>query len=491
MSRPGRRRLTAGAALAGLVGLTVALLAQQTLDRTKVPPAGPAPTLHVPVWSSSTLPDGAELRVAERHDLPLVSFTITLLGGADQFETADRRGLASFTAAMMSEGTATRDGEALSNALQLLGTNIAVSIAGESGGVGFLSTTAKFGPTLDILADLLEHPTFPAPSLDRLRAQRLVALAQAKTQPAAMSATAFPRVLYGPAHPFGWAVTEDTVNAITRDDIVAFHKAYFQPGRALITVVGDVTAAGAKAAVTKALAGWPTGGTKPTFAYPAVPAPRPTTIYLVDKPGAAQSTFAVGNPGPPRTTPDYFALQVMNQILGAGANFASRLNLNIREAKGYSYGVRSSFAFGRGPGPFQAGGDIVSDKSSLALVEFIKELRGIQGSRPVTDEELSSAKDSLNQRLPGQFASVAGINAAIAGLWVQGLPPTYYATYTAKVSAVTREDVVRVAKAYIDLDHLAIVIVGDRTSIEGPLTATHIGPVVVIDVNGRPVAGTR
>ena len=392
---------------------------------------------------------------------------------------------------MMSEGTTTRDGEALSSALQLLGTNIGVGVGAESGAISFLSTTAKFGPTLDLLADVLEHPTFPAPSLERLRAQRLVALTQAKTQPASMSARVFPRVLYGSAHPFGWAVTEDTVKAITRDDVVAFHQAYFQPGRALVTIVGDVTAAGVKTSVEKALAAWAAGGTKPTFAYPAVPAPKATTIYLVDKPGAAQSTFALGNPGPARTTPDYFALQVMNQILGSAANFASRLNLNIREEKGYSYGVRSSFAFGKGPGPFLAGGDIVSDKSSVALVEFLKELKGIQGARPVTDEELASAKDSLNQRLPGQFASVAGINGAITGLWIQGLPPTYYQSYAAKVSAVTKDDVVRVAKQYIDLDHLAIVIVGDRASIEGPLAATHIAPVVVIDLDGHPVSGTR
>src|SRR5205814_584650 len=152
--------------------------------------------------------------------------------------------------------------------------------------------------------------------------------------------------------------------AITRDDVVAFHKAYFQPGRALITVVGDVNAAAAKDTVTKALAAWGKGGDKPTFQYPPVPERRPTTIYLVDKPGAAQSTFAIGNPGPPRNTPDYYAIQVMNTMLGG--MFQSRLNANIREEKGYSYGVNSGFAFGKGPGAFRAGGDIVSAKTDAA-----------------------------------------------------------------------------------------------------------------------------
>jgi zinc protease len=177
----------------------------------------------------------------------------------------------------------------------------------------------------------------------------------------------------------------------------------------------------------------------------------------------------------------------MNQILGSGANFASRLNMNIREEKGYSYGVRSAFAFGRGPGAFQAGGDINSDKTAPALVEFIKELKGIQGTRPITDEEFKEAKDALNQRLPGQFASVAGINGAITSLWSQDLPATFYQTYAAKVSAVSKADLLRVAKQYIDMDHLAIVIVGDRASIEAPLKATNIAPVVVVDLDGKVV----
>jgi predicted Zn-dependent peptidase len=353
--------------------------------------------------------------------------------------------------------------------------------------MGFTSTTTKFAPTLDILADMLEHPTFPAASLERLRAQRLVALSQAKTQPASMSARVFPRILYGPGHPFGWAVTEDTVKALTRDDIVAFHKMYFQPGRALVTVVGDVHAASVKATIEKALAAWPKGGAKPAFTYPSAPAPRATTIYLVDRPGAAQSTFAIGLAGPPRSTPDYFPLLVLNQVFGSGSNFQSRINANIREDKGYSYGVRSSFAFGRGPGAFQAGGDIVSEKSDLALVEFMKELRGIDGAKPVTDAELASAKQSLIQRLPGQFASVQAINATITSLWTQALPPTYYQTYAAKVSAVTAADLLRVAKQYLDLDHLAIVIVGDRAKIEGPLKATGLAPVMVVDLDGKPV----
>jgi predicted Zn-dependent peptidase len=207
----------------------------------------------------------------------------------------------------------------------------------------------------------------------------------------------------------------------------------------------------------------------------------------VDKPGAAQSTFAIGLPGPPRDTPDYYALQVMNTILGGF--FQSRLNANIREDKGYSYGVSSSFAFGRGPGAFRTGGDVGSTKTDAALVEFMKELRGISGTRPVTDEELATAKEALVQRLPATFASVSGIGSAIASIWLQGLPETYFQQYGAAVAAVTKADVQRVAGKYLDLDRLAIVIVGDRASIEGPLKATGFGPIVHLDIDGKPAAG--
>ena len=466
-----------------LAFVSLPLVAQKAFDRTKVPAPGKAPELRVPTWTKSMLANGAQLIVSEKHDLPLVSFSLTILGGADQFEPPDKRGLAGLTASMLSEGTTTRDAEALSNALQMLGTSVTTGIGSESGAMGFASTTARFPATLDILADMLLHSTFPAPALDRLRAQRLVALAQARAQPGAIADRVFRKVLYGPGHPFGQLTTEETFKAITRDDIVSFHQAYFQPGRALVTVTGDVTAANVKPIVEKALAAWPAGGGKPSFSYPPLPEKRPPTIFLVDKPEAAQSTFAIGTPGPPRSTPDYYAIQVMNTMLGG--LFQSRLNANIREEKGLSYGVGSSFGFGHGPGAFRAGGDVISAKSDVALVEFMKELRGITGPRPVTDEELQTAKDSLIQRLPSMFSSVSSINGAITALWTQGLPDDYYQRYAQNVRAVTRQDVVRVAKQYVDLAHLAIVIVGDRASIEGPLKATNTAPIALLDLEGN------
>ncbi len=473
------------------VGICAALvlvtlpLQSQTLDRTKIPPPGKLSVLRVPSWTKATLANGAGLLVSEKHNLPLVSFSITILGGASQFEPADRRGLADLTAAMMSEGTKSRDGDALSEALQMLGTRVNVGIGGESGSISFVSTSGKFAATLDILADMLLNSTYPAEALERLRAQRLVALNQGKAQPGFIAGRVFPKVLYGTAHPYGQVPTEASYKAITRDDVTAFAKSYFQPGRALIMVVGDVNAPKVKAVIEKALAAWPAGGSRPDFSYPELPPKQPATIYLVDKPGAAQSTFAIGNPGPPRNTRDYYAIQVMNTMLGG--LFQSRLNANIREEKGYSYGVGSRFAFGKGPGAFRAGGDVQSAKTDAALVEFMKELRGIGGSRPVTDEELATAKNALVQRLPAMFASVNSINGAIADLWIEGLPDDYYQQVGKEVEEVTKDDVVRVAKQYIDLAHLDIVIVGDRASVEGPLKATGIAPIIDLDIEGNPV----
>lgn len=482
--RQQKRLLAFGAAL--IIGLaTVASIAQQTLDRTQVPKPGPTPVLHVPTWTKTQLSNGATLIVSERHSLPLVSFAITFVGGANQFETASRRGVASMTASMLTEGTKTRTGDQLSDALQLLGTSVNAGVGAEEGSIGFVSTSKNFDATLAILSDMMLNSIFPADALERLRGRTLVNLTQAKDQPVIVGAQVFYKILYGDAHPYGQRATESSVKAVTRDDVVAFQKAYYQPGRAIITVVGDVTPAQVKSSVEKALAAWTKGGDKPSFDYPKLPELQTAKIYLVDKPGAAQSVVNIGLPGPSRNTPDYFALQVLNTILGG--QFQSRLNANIREQKGYSYGVNSGFNYGKGPGAFRAGGSIFTAKTDAALIEFMKELKGIVGEKPITDEEIKTAKESLIQGLPQRFASVSAISSAITSLAVQSLPDDYYQTYEKNVSAVTKEDLLRVAKRYIDLEHLAIVIVGDRAQVESALKATSIAPITFLDIEGNPV----
>jgi predicted Zn-dependent peptidase len=474
-------------AVAAITLSSVGSFAQEKLDRTKVPPPGPSPVLKVPTWTKTQLSNGATLIVSERHGLPLISFNITFVGGSNQFEPADKRGVAALTSSMLTEGTTTKTGDQLSDALQLLGTNVGAGVSAEDGSIGFTSTTKNFEPTLAIMADMMLNSTFPAEALERLRGRTLVNLTQAKDQPTVVGGQVFLKVLYGGSHPYGQRATETSIKAITRDDIVAFQKAYFQPGRAIITVVGDITTLQAKTAIEKGLSAWAKAGTKPSFDYPKYPEPQATKIYLIDKPGAAQSVVNIGIPGPPRNTPDYFALQVLNTILGG--QFQSRLNANIREQKGYSYGVSSSFGFGKGPGPFRAGGSIVSDKTDLALIEFMKELKGIEGGIPITDDELKTAKDNLIQGLPARFSSVNAISGSITTLALQNLPDDYYQSYAKNVAAITKEDLLRVAKQYVDLSHIAIVIVGDRNKVEAGLKATNIAPITYLDIEGNPVGG--
>jgi predicted Zn-dependent peptidase len=479
------RRGLALAFFLSLLASVPCLSAQTKLDRDKTPPVGKTPTLRVPVWTHTKLANGAELVLIEKHDLPLVALTIDFVGGTSTFEPADKLGVASFTAQMLSEGTTTRSADALSNAQQLLGTSIGANVGTEAGGMRFTALKDKFEPALALLADMLLNSTFPDSALERIRARTLVALAQAKDQPNTIASNVFSKVVFGDDHPYGRVVSEKTVRAITRADVVAFQKVYFRPGHAVITVSGDIDPKTIRGVVEKALAAWPSGGERPAFAYPATPAPHARTIYLIDKPKAAQSVFEIGEPGPPRSTPDYYAIQVMNNLLGG--LFQSRLNHDIREVKGYSYGVGSNFGFGRGPGAFRAGGGIVSAKTDSSLIAFMLHFRGVQGAMPFTDDEMKQGKESLIQSLPGRFASVNAIGAAISTIYTQDLPESYYKDYASKIGAVTRDDLVRVAKNYIDLDHLNIVIVGDRAAIEAPLRQTGIAPVVILDVDGKPI----
>jgi zinc protease len=486
------RVIGASALLTAAAGVSTAI-AQQTkapatqagFDRSAIPSPGTAPELRVPTWTSMKLANGAQLVVSPRHNLPLVSFNINFVGGSAQYDPNGKPGVGEFAAAMLTEGTTTKSGDDISNALQLLGTGVRIAVGGEAGSIGFLATTDKVERVLQIVEDMLVNPSFPNDALERYRARRLVALTQAKDRTSSIAARVFPKVLYTDAHPYGRSVTETSVNAITREDIANFSKNYFTPGHAIITVVGDVEPNAERAMVERELAPWNSGGTMPSFNYPPVTAPKATTIFLVDKPGAAQSSFAIGLPGPARSTSDYFALEVLNTMFGG--MFQSRLNANIREQKGYSYGVGSGFAYGKGPGAFEAGGEIVTAKSDSALIEFMKELRGIRGARPITDDEVKTAEDNLVQGLPQSFSSVRAVAGSISDIYLEDLPQDYFQNYARSVRGVTKDDLTRVANKYIDPDHLAIVIVGDRKQIEGPLKATGIAPVVVLDVNGDPV----
>jgi zinc protease len=273
------------AVAAALLAPAAPLAAQKTaLDRSVQPKASASPEIRVPKWNKTKLSNGATLIVSPKQDLPLVAVTINFVGGRLAYEPADKLGTASFAAQMLSEGTSTRTGEQIADEQQLLGTSISGFIGDESGSIGFTALKDRLEPALALLADMLVNPTFPEAALERIRGRTLVSLAQAKEQPNTIAANVFSKVLYGDEHPYGRVTTEKTVKAVTRDDVVAFHRAYYKPGRAIITVTGDVEAGPVRVAMEKALARWAPGGERPSFAYPPLPAPKSTTIWLVDKP---------------------------------------------------------------------------------------------------------------------------------------------------------------------------------------------------------------
>jgi zinc protease len=262
----------------------------------------------------------------------------------------------------------------------------------------------------------------------------------------------------------------------------SYYQTNFKPNNATLIIVGDVTPDRIEQKVNELLGGWQRGDV-PQLTYGEPPKPATTTIYLVDKPGAAQSSFRIGSVGVPRSTKDYFALTVMNTILGG--SFSSRLNQNLRETRGYTYGAGSRFDMRRAAGPFTASAEIVAAKTDSALLEFMKELNGIRQSVPA--DELTRAKRYLQLQLPGNFETTQQIAAALVPVALYSLPLDYYNNYVQSIEAVTQADVNRVAQQYVNPGSLAIVIVGDRKSVEQGLKSVNVGPISIRDMSGLPI----
>jgi predicted Zn-dependent peptidase len=332
------------------------------------------------------------------------------------------------------------------------------------------------------MADVALRPTFPKDELERLRQQRLTSLIQSRDDAATIAALAFARVLYGPAHRFGTATmgTAETIKAFTVDDLRAFYTAMFRPDNAAMLVVGDVTPDAVLPMIEKTFGGWKASGAKPTHRQlPTVPARTERAMYLVDKPNAPQSQIRIGSIGVPRSTPDYFPIQVANTILGG--SFSSRLNMNLRETHGYTYGASSTFDMRIQPGPFFAAAGVQTDKTSESLTEFFKELTGIL--QPIPADELARAKNYVALRFPSGFETTGDISRRLEEVMTYHLPDDYFSRYVFSIGAVTGNDVQRVARTYIQPDKLAVVVVGDRKVIEPGIRALNLGPINVLSID--------
>lgn len=471
----------AGSAVIAALPLATPLAAQ--VDRSTPPTLGPAPELKLPPVTVRQLPNGLRLMVVERHKLPVADFVLVIPTGATANPPA-QAGVAGLTADMLTEGTTTRNALQIADQIGFLGISLDASSGWDATTVSLTTPTAQLDSALALFADVSLRPSFPAAEWARIKQERLTALLQLKDRGPAIANRVYPAVLYGADNPYGRPTsgTDASVGAMTDADVRAFYTAHYLPNQATLIAVGDVTAADLERRIGKLFGGWARGNET----MPVVPTPQAaaaTTIYLVDKPGAAQSSFRIGGVGVARSTPDYFPIQVMNTVLGG--SFTSRLNHELREVKGYTYGAFSNFDMRRAPGPFTASAEVVSAKSDSALVVFMTQLRAIRDTVPST--ELTKTKRYIELELPSAFETTGQIASRLSAVALYGLPLDYFNHYVANIDAVTQGEVQRVAQKYIDPSHMAIVVVGDQKSIEAPLKATGVAPVVHLDLNGNPV----
>jgi zinc protease len=416
-----------------------AVAVRDDFDRSKMPPVGPPPKFTPPAVVRRKLSNGLELRIAERHDLPILSVELAVKGG-ETLAPADRIGLASLTASLLREGTATRDALTLAGDLDVIGASLWAEGDLESSSIGITTLTNHTAPALGLFTDVLLRPSFPQAELDRLKARRLAAIRARGDSAPSVASLVLPKLIYGASHPYGRPFgsrfspnpgTEATVGAITRGEVVSFYERVYRPGNSSLIVVGDANPDAITADLEKALGGWKARKGE-TAAPPAPPVlPRGITVSLVDKPDAAQSYLAVGEVGVSRRTPDYAPLTVLNAVLGG--QFSSRINLNLREDKGYTYWAYSAFSFRLGPGPFTAAAAVQTDVTKDALAELVKELTDLVGRRPVTKAEFDFAKDRLVRGFPSQFATTFDVAQTLSDLVLYDLPDDEFTTYPARV----------------------------------------------------------
>lgn len=474
-TRPGLSMLLAGLLMAAPIA------AQRAPDRSRPPVLGPVPALTLPPVEKRTLSNGLQVWVIGVHKVPMVHLELTVRAGITA-DPARKFGLASLAGDMLDEGAGTRNALEIADAIEFLGAELTTVGSVDASSVGLHVPVARLAEALPIMADVVVHPTFSEDELKRLREERLASLLEIQDDPEQLIQVAFPTVVFGETHRYGAPTigTAASLKGITAADLKAFHTAHYRPGNALLVVAGDVTAATVVPMLERALGGWKgtTGGREtPVAGAPQLAGRR---VFLIDKPGAAQSQIRMGWIGVARSTPDYFALRVLNTILGEA--FTSRLNNNLREVHGYAYGASSRFDMRLNPGAFYAGAGVQTDKTSEAVKEFFIELARIH--EPVPAPELAKAKNYLALQLPRTFETTRGTANALAQAYLYGLPADYYTTFGDRIRAVTAADVKRVADRYIQPDKFAVVIVGDRTVVEPGIKALELGPITVIEAAG-------
>lgn len=449
--------------------------------RARQPKAGPAPRFTLPRGESFKLANGLTVIHHYKPGLPLVSSQLVVRSG-NAANPAALPGLAGFTAQMLEEGTATRSAPQIADEIAQLGAFLETGSGADASTVSLLALRATFAQALDVMADIVLRPAFPTAEVERQRADRIGELIQQRDDPETVAAVAALGALYGSRHPKGYGQlgTEPAIRAVTRDDLVNFWRRHYVPENAALVVSGDISRGELKALVEARFAAWPRaeapdGGT-------GEPAGTGARLVVVDQPGAVQTALRVAAIGVARDTADFPALQVMNGALGG--MFSSRLNNNLRETKGYTYGIYSYFRYDRTPGPFVIAGSVQRDATGASAREIFRELEAIR-STPLPPAELAAARDAQVLSLPGAFETNTEIGASLAEIFVYGLPPDYYARLPAQLAGVTAAQAQAAARKYLVPERMTVVAVGDRKRILPQLQPLGLGEAEVRDSDGQ------
>jgi zinc protease len=456
-------------------------------DRKHMAEGGAAPAVVFPRVEKGTLSNGMKILLAERHAIPVVDFNVMLDAGY----SADQGGIpgtASLAMGMLDEGTKKRTSLQISDESQRLGANIGSGSDLDSSYVTLSALKPNLDASLALYADIILNPAFPDADFKRIQKQQIAGIQREKAQPVGMALRVFPKLLYGAGHPyavpFSGSGYEDGVAKITRDDLIKFHETWFKPGNATMVIVGDTTMAEIKPKLEALFKDWKKG-TTPTKKLTSVGGKDRTTVFLLDKPGAAQSVILAGELVAPTANPDEIPFKTMTQVLGG--SFVSRINMNLREDKHWSYGSYTFVPDARGQRPFIGYAPVQTDKTKEAMVELMKELKGIVGAKPVSGAELSMAQDGLTRTMPGEWETQRAVARSIGELVRFGLPDDYFATFPAKVRALKAGDLDANAKKSLAPDKMVWVVVGDRAKIEAGIKELGWGDVKYLDADGNPI----
>jgi zinc protease len=451
--------------------------------RKDAPKAGPASALHLPVPETFKLSNGLTVLYSERPGLPLVAANLVLHAGSG-VNPVDRPGLASMTARMLQQGTSTRSAPQIADRAADLGATLNSGAGTDTTGISTRALSRNFPDALELLADIALHPSFPQAEIERVRSERLTGIVQEKDEPFALASRVLSAALYGPRHTYGYpdSGTAESVKAISRDDLEQFWKQNYFPDDAALVVTGNIKLAALKPLLEKQFGAWKAG--RPAAAAMGSPETTDAKLILVDRPGAPQTTLVCFSMGLARSTPDYAPVEVMNTDLGG--LFSSRINMNLREAHGYTYGAGSFFRYHRAPGPFIVFSDVRTDVTAPATTEVFNELKRMRDTQ-MTPAELTLSKDSIARSLPGRFERGTEAAATFAELFTYDLPLDYFTALPDRINAVTVEQARAVAQKYIHSEKMIVLAVGDRAKIEEDMKKLNLGKVEMRDTDGKVV----